>query len=623
MREYKATVWVAGLALLTGLFVYVAACWTAYYFAELDNVSLGDIFNGFLLLIALVAAVFAGWQLHDTAKTAKATFVKDLYSRMFEDSDIRDAFYLVEYGTFAWSRAQRGSAEERKMDHLLAFANLVCDLRERGTISSGDMGLFDYEFVRVYRDENVKDYMSALQAWYGQGAEPFASFNRYCRTRERDNRRPPVPAGEKWAHNSFGLNLARLKRMSAMVAGDAFAERGTQAVQHDLRLIARLATISTDVRRYPISTFLGELVGKLHWAHADLPAGGFIQSLLQFLRSGKTPIPAVTKIIKVAVPFAEWQYGTYALERGIDDTGWYRVGLLLEGAPEVATALVEALWSVGLLSVAGLDADAGHYSSTIRNATSDGERLTTLRGVTAGVRERLSMVVAGWGVPTPPPNWSAHKQRLWDNAVVMARARFELEGGNEAGFTVFKSLLAHAAAGRTWPLPHSANDTFESAADCVMLFRTEDPGRRPVHSQRAEPHVEFLSDPLEILNIGNAFGTCLRLAREGDEEETRSILGWATNVNIRVIAIVDANRALLARQTLGLCTRPPAGVLFGPIYPPDCSDELQEAIAGFRQSFLNQIGLAQVTANQHREVEMTCVKAYNGGWLATKVAPTP
>ena len=87
------------------------------------------------------------------------------------------------------------------------------------------------------------------------------------------------------------------------------------------------------------------------------------------------------------------------------------------------------------------------------------------------------------------------------------------------------------------------------------------------------------------------------------------------NANIRVITVVDANRTVLARQTLGLCRTRPVGVLFGPIYPRDCSKDLKEAITNFRSDFLRQTHLTQVTSRQHPEgVEMTCAEAYNKVW---------
>jgi len=567
---------------------------THFYQLRHGEVSLGDVFNGFLLVVALFAAFLALRQLWDSAATAKATFVKDLYSRMFADADIREAFYLVEYGEFVWDETLRGSENERKVDRLLGFANLVCGLWDRGSVPPADMRLFDYEFRRIHRNEGVQEYLSDLQGWYrrdGAREDPFSSFTRYCKGQGWSGQ-----GLDKWSPDSLRHNLARLVRMATMVAGPDFAGAVKHAIEGELRLRARLETVDTVVVRYPVATLLGELVGKIRWAHADQPP---------------------ERVIQAALPFAEWQYGTYALERGLDDVGWGRTGRLLKAHPQSAGDLVEALWSVGLLLIAELGADADNAANDMRAALPEADPGGAIREVASRTRQCIAgLATRSWEVPGPPDDWEAHKVRLWENAVVMARARFELEEAGEAPLAVFTSLLRHVAEGRTWPLPHPGNDDFMARGQAVALaFAQTDPRRQPVGPAAPQAHAEFLSDPLEILNIGNAFGTCLRLARRGDAEETRSVLGWATNANIRVIAVVDAGRVVRARQTLGLCATEPVAVLFGPVYPPDCSENLRKAIAKFRGDFLRATGLTQVPWRKHREgVEMTCVEAYNSGW---------
>ena len=360
---------------------------------------------------------------------------------------------------------------------------------------------------------------------------------------------------------------------------------------------------STDVHRHPIATFLGELVSKIRWAHAGQDAD------------------QADEAVQAIVPFAEWQYGTYALERGLDHVGWQRTARLLAMAPESANDLVEALWSVGLLLIAQLDADADCQANTLRSALHKGDRVEAYRSVTAQAHQRIAgMATNWWGVERPPATWGVHRVRLWENAVVMARARFEIEGPIDGDIEVFTSTLRHVVGCGVWPLAHDGNAAFLAPLrGPASAFARTTPDPEPIRCGSTQGHVEFLSDPLEILNIGNAFGTCLRLARRGDEEETRSLLGWATNVNVRVIAVVDADRTVWARQTLGLCRTQPVGVLFSRIYPPDCPKALQDAMGRFRSEFLDQTGLTQVTSAQHPEgVETTCVEGYNKGWLETK-----
>lgn len=102
---------------------------------------------------------------------------------MFSDPDIRDAYYLVEYGEFVYDHSFHGSSNEKQIDRLLSFVDLVCDLFAQGIITEHEMSFFKYEFTRIHQNANVQGYLKFLKSFYDEvrtGTTPFPSFVSYC-----------------------------------------------------------------------------------------------------------------------------------------------------------------------------------------------------------------------------------------------------------------------------------------------------------------------------------------------------------------------------------------------------------------------------------------------------------
>lgn len=146
--------------------------------------SIGDIINAGLLVLAAVALIFTYLQVRANTRTNRAIFFKELYLTMFSDSDMRDAFYKIEYDQFVYSEKFHKSPEEKAIDRLLSFVDLICNLYYQGLLTSNEMKSFSYELKRIYENSNVSGYLAFLKAFYSQvntGTQPFAYFLRYCR----------------------------------------------------------------------------------------------------------------------------------------------------------------------------------------------------------------------------------------------------------------------------------------------------------------------------------------------------------------------------------------------------------------------------------------------------------
>jgi hypothetical protein len=145
---------------------------------------MADLINAGLLIVAVVGIWLTYLQLRTSSKTQKATFFKDLYTTMFADAEIRNAYYKIEYGEFNYGADFHGSKDERMFDHLLSFVDLICELYAQGTISDREMRFFKYELTRINRNDNIKRYLDFLTSIYkseGTDTVPFPSFSAYCK----------------------------------------------------------------------------------------------------------------------------------------------------------------------------------------------------------------------------------------------------------------------------------------------------------------------------------------------------------------------------------------------------------------------------------------------------------
>jgi len=148
-----------------------------------NTISIADIINAILLMVAVLGICFTYREAKQTRKTQKATFFKDLYSTMYSDPDIRKAYYQIEYGEFTYSDSFHGSKMEPLIDRLLSFADLVCYLYDQKMLTENEMVFFKYEFIRIYVDTNVKNYLQFLEDFYQKnktGTKPFPSYVSYC-----------------------------------------------------------------------------------------------------------------------------------------------------------------------------------------------------------------------------------------------------------------------------------------------------------------------------------------------------------------------------------------------------------------------------------------------------------
>ena len=154
------------------------------YRISFDGVmTIGDAINVVLLVLTVVGLAFTVIQLIQTKKISRAELVKELYLMLYDDQEMRDVFYKIDWSSFR--EGELGEIDrdfEDKADKLLTFFEVVCGMYYRGVITRADMALFHYELKRVYEHPDVQAYFRYLEIWQGNQAigESYVNYKRYC-----------------------------------------------------------------------------------------------------------------------------------------------------------------------------------------------------------------------------------------------------------------------------------------------------------------------------------------------------------------------------------------------------------------------------------------------------------
>jgi len=147
--------------------------------------------DGILTIIVGLGAIMVAYrQLKASADAQKSIFFKDLYSTMFENEQIKTAFYMLERNKFTYNVTGtdkfHGSEIEKQIDFLLGFFVTVCELHKNKMLSSKEMTVFDYRLKRVYDNKELQKYLKDLDLFYDTNnidMRAFQAFRNYCETK--------------------------------------------------------------------------------------------------------------------------------------------------------------------------------------------------------------------------------------------------------------------------------------------------------------------------------------------------------------------------------------------------------------------------------------------------------
>lgn len=147
-------------------------------------ISLADTINLGLLVLTLLGLFFTGFQLMQTKKINRSSLVKEMYFNLYNDEELREIFYMIEWDDSEISRVLNlgGTEEERKVDKLLSFFDIICNMYYRGVLGKKDMKVFSYEMMRVYGHSAVAEYLKFLKNWQDEQklGESYVYFKKFC-----------------------------------------------------------------------------------------------------------------------------------------------------------------------------------------------------------------------------------------------------------------------------------------------------------------------------------------------------------------------------------------------------------------------------------------------------------
>jgi len=145
-----------------------------------NTFSYADLVTFVLLMVALVSSFLV---IRRHTRYSRATLFKELYLMVFGDADFGDAFFLLEKGQFVYGGTVAYSPQERMVNRLLRFMDLVCEVYADKLLPEQEMNIFKRQFIRVYEHPSIKGYLKFLTEDYTvarAGSTPFPHFVAYC-----------------------------------------------------------------------------------------------------------------------------------------------------------------------------------------------------------------------------------------------------------------------------------------------------------------------------------------------------------------------------------------------------------------------------------------------------------
>jgi hypothetical protein len=124
------------------------------------KISIGDILSTTSILVGVL---LAWWQLRKSNQQNRAEFIIGLLAKHVADNDTLNMLYKLEYKRYKFDENIFPESEEEKaLDKLLYSFTQISALYQIGTITRQDLALIEYDFLRVYSDEEVQKYFAFL-----------------------------------------------------------------------------------------------------------------------------------------------------------------------------------------------------------------------------------------------------------------------------------------------------------------------------------------------------------------------------------------------------------------------------------------------------------------------------
>ncbi len=131
------------------------------------ELNIGNIIAMLVFLAAAVGFILSLFQMRKNASTYRAQLLKDMFSPMYADEDIRKIFYKVLYRKFKYDENFHSSVDEMRVDKLLSHFNLVCNFYRRKLISKSEIDFFACYLYFVFLNDEKQQYFRVLDSHLG------------------------------------------------------------------------------------------------------------------------------------------------------------------------------------------------------------------------------------------------------------------------------------------------------------------------------------------------------------------------------------------------------------------------------------------------------------------------
>lgn len=96
--------------------------------------------------------------------------ISSIIKQIFDNHGLSEIYYKIEYGDFIYNVDFHESKEERYLDQLLRYLELVSKLYLSGQVNKDQFKLIKYEFMTVYRNEQIHKYFNFLDRIFSSRA---------------------------------------------------------------------------------------------------------------------------------------------------------------------------------------------------------------------------------------------------------------------------------------------------------------------------------------------------------------------------------------------------------------------------------------------------------------------
>lgn len=152
------------------------------------TINIGDIINFLMLFLSFFGLIFTAIELKRGKNINRANLVKELYVEFYKDNDIMEVFYDIEYDNEPdngkYDISLHYSDYGRKVDKLLSYFEVICNMYYRNIITKKDMSIFLYEMYRVYSNLKIQNYLSFIEEWQRENdcGYSYEKYKKFCMT---------------------------------------------------------------------------------------------------------------------------------------------------------------------------------------------------------------------------------------------------------------------------------------------------------------------------------------------------------------------------------------------------------------------------------------------------------